>query len=252
MKQKQTSWQPVSTWYDSSLKQSGDYTHESIIIPHAMKLLSLVPTSRVLDLGCGQGILARTLPKSNAYTGIDIAPSLIEHAKTRNRIPHHRYIVADITKPLPLLPTDQFTHIVSLLTLDNIEHPDLVIGQLVPFLVPHGSFTFVINHPAFRIPRQSSWGIDEAQKLQYRRINRYLSPLSIPISMHPGQTHGPVTWTFHFSLATWISFLTDHGFVIDKLEEWTSQKSSVGKAASMENMARQEFPLFLAILARVR
>ena len=33
-------------------------------------------------------------------------------------------------------------------------------------------------------------------------------------------------------------------------EEWISDKRSMGKRAGMENRAREEFPLFLAILAK--
>ena len=37
---------------------------------------------------------------------------------------------------------------------------------------------FVINHPAFRIPRASSWGYETAEggaNIQYRRIDKYMS-----------------------------------------------------------------------------
>jgi len=35
--------------------------------------------------------------------------------------------------------------------------------------------------------------------------------------------------------------------LVNDLEEWTSNKLSVGKAAKSENRARAEFPLFLAL-----
>ena len=43
--------------------------------------------------------------------------------------------------------------------------------------------------------------------------------------------------------------LQQAGFVIQLIEEWGSDKSSVGSAARMENRSRQEFPLFLALKA---
>jgi len=39
--------------------------------------------------------------------------------------------------------------------------------------------------------------------------------------------------------------------VIEKIEEWASDKDSVGKAAKMENRARAEIPLFMAIQAKL-
>jgi len=39
----------------------------------------------------------------------------------------------------------------------------------------------VLNHPCFRIPRQSGWGIDEKNKLQFRKVIKYMSPMEIPL-----------------------------------------------------------------------
>jgi hypothetical protein len=43
--------------------------------------------------------------------------------------------------------------------------------------------------------------------------------------------------------------LKDAGFVIDTIEEWTSDKESEGRAGKMENRSRAEIPLFMAIKA---
>jgi hypothetical protein len=112
-----------------------------------------------------------------------------------------------------------------------------------------GDMVIVLNHPSFRIPRQSSWGVDEANKLEYRRVNRYLSNLEIPINMRPGDKNSPVTWSYHHPLEYYVRAINNAGMVITDLEEWTSDKVSVGKAARAENRARKEFPLFLAIKA---
>jgi len=42
--------------------------------------------------------------------------------------------------------------------------------------------------------------------------------------------------------------LKTNGLVIKDIEEWRSEKESQGKWAKMEDRAREEFPLFLAIL----
>jgi SAM-dependent methyltransferase len=203
-------------------------------------------SSRLLDVACGQGILGRSIPKNVAYTGFDIAPSLVAEAKRLDQNPKHTYLVGDATKELPLGEW-KFTHAAIVLALQNIEDADAVITNIAKHLLPDGKLIIVLNHPAFRIPRQSGWGIDEGNKLQYRRMNMYMSPIKIPVDMHPGQKGGPVTWSFHRPLSYYFSLLTSHGFVIDTLEEWTSDKESVGKAGRMENRSRSEFPLFLAV-----
>ncbi len=51
-------------------------------------------------------------------------------------------------------------------------------------LKPGGRMLWATNHPTFRIPRQTSWGFDEEANIQYRRLDAYGSPLTIPIVMH--------------------------------------------------------------------
>jgi hypothetical protein len=43
--------------------------------------------------------------------------------------------------------------------------------------------------------------------------------------------------------------LHDNGFVIEKIEEWVSDKKSEGGMAAVEDKARAEFPLFMTIVA---
>ncbi len=245
-----TSWQPVSKWYNKLVGDKGQYYHEHVVLPGVLRLLKLSDASRLLDIACGQGVLARSISPYVEYAGFDIADDLIATAKKMDKNPKHSFHKADATKQFPI-GQRIFTHAACILAIQNIEFPETVIEQTARHLEIGGTFVLVLNHPAFRIPRQSSWGIDEASKLQYRRVNRYLSPLKIPITMHPGQKQSALTWSFHNPISYYTSLLTHHGFVIDALEEWASDKESqAGKSAKMENRSRAEIPLFLAIRAQ--
>lgn len=246
-----TSWQRVGSWYHDVVGEKGHYYHENVVLPNALRLLSLKKGDSILDLGCGQGILARRLPKDVSYMGVDLAKNLLSYARSMDKNENHQYIHADIAKPLPShLAIQPFSHVALMLALQNVEYPQNVIENAAKHLQKNGTLVIVLNHPCFRIPRQSSWGEDLANKLQYRKINRYMSPLKIPITAHPGKSHGPITWSFHRPLSHYSTMLSSNGFVIDRLEEWTSDKESTGKAAKMENRSRSEFPLFLTIRAR--
>ena len=243
-----TSWQSSSTWYSKEVGLTGHYYHQNVVIPGVLRLLDLKPSSSVLDLACGQGVLSRHL-KDYGYQGIDLARSLIDYANHHKISPTHRFTVGDITKTLPINKKD-FTHATIILALQNVEELDKVIANAARHLSPKGTLVLVLNHPCFRIPRQSSWEIDEGSKLQYRRINRYLSPLKIPLKTNPGLGESsPLTWSFHLPLSIYFKELSLAGFAVTALEEWISDKDSEGKAAKMENLARSEFPLFLAIKA---
>jgi SAM-dependent methyltransferase len=244
-----TSWQQVSPWYNKLVGQDGHFYHESVVLPGVLRLLDLKSDSRLLDLGCGQGILAKKIPAIAQYLGWDSAPALIRAAQTSVRKPFCEFAVADVTKKVAgAKPV--FSHAVIMLALQNMEHPAGALLTASQHLEPGGKLVIVLNHPCFRIPRQSGWGIDEKTKQQYRWQNRYKTEMKIPIEMHPGERNSTLTWSFHHSLHDYSEMLNAAGFVIAAIEEWTSTKESVGSAAKMENRARSEFPLFLTILAQ--
>ncbi|MBW7876295.1 MAG: class I SAM-dependent methyltransferase [Candidatus Cloacimonetes bacterium] len=248
-----TSWEKSSSWYDKTVGDKGHHYHQNVILPKLLEKMNLgrEPGPSVLDLGCGQGILARSIPKASNYTGIDLSPSLIQQAK-RNTVGKFReFLVADATKPLPV--DQKFTHAVMLLSLQNMEYQQRAIRNLGNCLLPGGEVFLVLNHPCFRIPRQSSWETDPQNSLRYRRINRYKSPMRIPIQTHPGQGEdSPSTWSFHHPIEDYIKWLVAAGCLISDCEEWVSDKSSGsgGKTVKMENMSREEFPLFLFLQAK--
>lgn len=252
-------WQRVAPWYNKITRGGeGHYYHEHVVIPGVLRLLDLNSkilnlNSNVLDLACGNGVLAKSLPKDVEYMGIDLSESLIRTAKNGDKNYKHKYLVGDITKPLPFRSSESeggFTHAAIILALQNISDPLCVLKNASNLLIANGYLLIVLNHPAFRIPRQSSWGIDEEHKIQYRRVDKYMSPMEIPIRMNPSDPQSQQTMSYHFSISDYSKMLHDAGFVIDLIEEWTSDKESVGRASKMENRSRAEIPLFMAIKAR--
>lgn len=252
VKAKKTSWEPIGGWYNDLVGDKGHYYHRQVVIPGILKLLDIKDSKEnaVLDVACGQGVLARHLPKNVFYTGIDISPALIKAAKSANTFKNHEFTVGDATKSLGI-KDKEYTHGTIVLALQNIEFPDKALINIGKLLKSGAKFVIVLNHPCFRIPRQSSWGTDERQKLQYRRIDRYLSDMKIPIQANPSKKEqSQETWSFHHPLSSYSRWLKEAGFTIELIEEWCSDKVSTGKNAKMENRSREEIPLFMAILAK--
>ncbi len=243
-----TSWGGVAPWYNKLVGVAGHYYHEKVIFPNLKKLYTPKNQDKILDIGCGQGVYARLLPATVSYTGIDLSKELIAQAKKIDNNRAHEYFVADATQPLPVA-AESFDIAISILALQNIRDAALAISNMAQAVRKGGKVIMVLNHPSFRIPRQSSWEIDEKNQLEYRRINRYMSPLEIPINANPSVKNSQVTWSYHNPISYFAKALTDSGCVITSLEEWVSDKESQGKAKKMENRARAEFPLFLTIVA---
>lgn len=242
-----TSWEKSADWYDRIIGERGSELYQAVVIPGALKLLSPQRGERVLDLGCGQGVFCRALTREGCeVTGVDASPSLIQKARAYPAKPPVRYLARDAAQCSGL---GEFDAVSAILCVQNMEKLDDVAAAAAKVLKPGGRMLWVMNHPAFRIPRQSSWGFDESRKLQYRRTDAYSSTLSIPIVMHPGKAESESTLSFHRSLHVLTACGFAAGLRLAGLEEWHSHKESQpGPRARAENRARKEFPLFLALL----
>ena len=249
LREHRTSWEKSADWYDRIIGERGSELYQAVVIPGALELLNVQRGERLLDLGCGQGVFSRALAqKGGEVTGLDASPTLIKKAKTYPVRPPIRYLARDAAH---LADLGEFDPISAILCVQNMEKIAEVTAAAAKALKPGGRMIWVVNHPAFRIPRQTAWGFDEPRKLQYRRVDAYSGELSIPIVMHPGKHDSESTVSFHRSFAR----LTQPGFasglVLGGLEEWHSHKESQpGPRARAENRARNEFPLFLALLWR--
>lgn len=246
-----TDWNKVAGWYGKHL-QGKDTYQSSLIFPNTLKLLRPKAGKHYLDIACGEGSFAVQL--SSQYkarvTGFDLAPQLITQAKRKaNR--DCSFLIGDAMHFPQSVLKQQFDGATCILAIQNIEDYVVVFEQAADVLKPGASLVIVLNHPAFRPPKQSGWGFDEQRKLQYRRVDTYLTPYHVAMSAHPGKRQTEHTVSFHHPLQDYVHALVQAGLVITGLEEWTSNRSSLpGGRAKAENRSRQEFPLFLAIKAK--
>lgn len=247
---KDTSWNTVEPWYGSLVGKKGHFFHQEVIFPKLLPLLELTPDSSLVDIACGQGVLARAIGKEIKYMGLDSAPSLIAEAQKLSSNKKQLFRCQDVTKPWTLPLEEQFSHATCILALQNIEEPEKVLAELAPRLKKGGLFAIILNHPCFRIPRQSRWNFDEKTKTQTRELFSYMSRQSIPIATHPGKEQKETTWSFHMPLSDLSKMAFKQGFSIQLLDEWISPKISYGSAKRWENRAREEFPLFLCLLLK--
>lgn len=243
-----TSWGGVSVWYRESVSSEKSYQRR-LILPNLIRLMDIHPGEKILETACGEGIMSRAFHEAGGVvSAADISPELIEIAK-KNSPSEIRFEVAP-ARNLELFGDDYFDKAAVILALQNIENDREAVREISRLLKKGGRFYIILNHPCFRVPKASEWGYDEKNKIQYRRIDRYISESKNLIEMHPGADPREVTISFHRPLQHYFKILEKEGFVVSRLEEWTSQKKSEpGPRASAENRARNEIPIFLALVA---
>lgn len=286
----ETSWDSVAEWYDAMVEEEKSDHFANVIVPGALRLLRPQRGMNVLDVACGQGAIARQIAGLGCHVmGLDASPRLIEAARQRTADAgvEVRFEVADARLLVDLHESPGIAPVsmdaaICIMALMNIDPLEPVMRGIASLLKPDGVLVAVILHPAFRSPRQTSWGWDSdgepstgakssrytgskergrpgaterpARAKQYRRVDGYLSPGQFPITMNPGRAaHGAetvTTWTFHRPLQAYVKALADAGFVIEALEEWPSlRQSQPGPRAAEENRARREIPMFLGLRA---
>lgn len=131
--------------------------------PATLSLLGDVAGKRVLDAGCGSGVLAAELVARGArVTGIEVSAGMADLARERldRDVPIQ---VADLAQPLDFLSDASFDTVVSSLVLHYIEDWTTPLGTFARVLVPGGVAVISTHHPTM------DWQLAGGSYLETRR-----------------------------------------------------------------------------------
>ena len=245
------SWNPVADWYAGWVGPEGSEHHRRLAIPALLDLLQPARGERVLDVGCGPGVLAPHLAAAGArYTGVDASRRLLAFAR-RHHGRHGRFVEGDATRlrEMAELEAGSFDAAVFLLSIQDIDPLEDALSSVAWALRPGGRVVLLMTHPCFRIPRQSGWGWDRGRRLRYRRVDRYLTRLAVPMKGYGGARRG-FTRSYHRPLGAYVNGLAACGLLVDGIHELPTYKPpEPGPQAKAEAAANREIPLFLALRA---
>jgi 2-polyprenyl-3-methyl-5-hydroxy-6-metoxy-1,4-benzoquinol methylase len=132
------------SWYHDWVAAPED----DLVAKSLFRLIGPVERERILDLGCGQGRIARTLGRrGNDVVGVDVSAELLDIARAdeTNRI---SYVHADVctTQWWDGGPSDG---VVSSMALMDIDDLDGAVSTAATTVRPGGWFAWSIIHPAF-------------------------------------------------------------------------------------------------------
>jgi 2-polyprenyl-3-methyl-5-hydroxy-6-metoxy-1,4-benzoquinol methylase len=140
-------------WFVQPSTDGLDFIRD-LVIPRLVEVAGSVDNLTVLDAGCGEGIVSRSLVgTAKRIVGIDIVPQLIAYARQRDLTQTIIYEVHDLSKPLPQY-TSTFDLVVSNLVLNDVADYTVFIATLSSVVKPGGRIVLSMNNPYSALLRE--------------------------------------------------------------------------------------------------
>ena len=210
----QYSWEDHAQWWIDGFTGGVDPEYVEQIIPMALRELD--GYARVLDVGCGEGQIARVLQNRTSVqsfvVGVDPTQGQVDVAVERSVGEQYLRSGADA---LPF-PDGSFDAVLACLVFEHIDALDEAISEVARILRPGGRFSFFLNHPLLQTPN-SGWIDDQMidPPEQYWRIGSYLDEAITFEEVEPG-----VRVRFlHRPLSRYVNTLAEHGLFLEAMFE---------------------------------
>lgn len=205
-------WERHAGWWQREFTEGADVEYADQLLPLAAR--HLAGATRVLDLGCGEGQVARLAAERGArqVVGVDASAAQIREAHRRGGGPAY---VRAAAVALPLA-SGMFDAVVSCLVLEHVADLDGALDEVSRVLRPGGRFVVFLNHPLFQTPG-SGWVDDRVvdPPEQYWRVGPYL-PEAMTVEEVDAGVRLPF---FHRPLGRYVNALAARGLYVTRMVE---------------------------------
>jgi SAM-dependent methyltransferase len=204
-------WETHAGWWQEHFTDGADPEYEEQILPLAEE--HLAGAACVLDVGCGEGQLARRIAGGDPapfVAGVDPTQGQIAAAVSRGgRV---RY-VRGVAEGLPFAD-GSFDAVVICLALEHLDPFEPAVHEIARVLSLAGRFVCFLNHPLLQAP-DSGWIDDQILGEQYWRVGPYLPDDVAMEEVAPG-----IRLPFmHRPLSRYINVMADCGLLVEHMDE---------------------------------
>jgi SAM-dependent methyltransferase len=204
-------WEKQAGWWQREFTEGADPEYTEQILPLINQWIG--GRDRVLDVGTGEGQVARMLAAGGAsVTGVDPTWNQVLEASERGGGP--RFGRADAAH-LPFRD-DSFDAAVACLVFEHIDDAFGAVAEIARVLEPGGRFAFLLNHPLLQCPN-SGWIDDQVldPPEQYWRVGAYLVEEKVIDEV----VKGIFIPFIHRPLSRYINAMADAGLVLRHMAE---------------------------------
>jgi SAM-dependent methyltransferase len=205
-------WERQAGWWQAGFTEGADPEYVEQILPLAAE--ELAGADRVLDVGCGEGQVARLAAACDATCVVGADPTWAQLVVARERGGGPRYVRADAAA-LPCR-SGSFDAVVACLVFEHVRDVDGGIAEVSRVLRPGGRFCFFLNHPLLQAPG-SGWIDDQVLEPpeQYWRVGAYLVEDETVEQVEAG-----VFIPFiHRPLSRYVNAMAANGLLVERMEE---------------------------------
>ena len=245
-------WNEKAAFWDEMHGDRGNQFHQNLISPAVERLLNLQKDERVLDIGCGNGVLARRLAElGGKVTAVDFSEELIKLAKSRSDEIDYRIVDATDEIALTSLGKGQFDAITCTMALMDMPEIAPMFRAARALMKAGGRFVIATMHPAFNSnnPVFVHERGDNNGELYSEYGLKLRAYLHIPPSKGAGAPNEPNPhYYYHRPLHELLGAVFEAGLVLDGIEEPAFPHDEKVKRLSWD--ALWQFPPVLA--ARLR
>ena len=185
-------WDQHAKWWLETFSDGADVEYAEEIVPLVTKVFA--GRERVLDLGCGEGQIARALHAANGTIEIfGLDSSGVQLSNARDKSPSDIAFVQAAAEQVPFA-NGSFDGVVCCLSIEHCEDVDRVLEEVARVLRAGGAFFLLINHPLYQ-GIGSGFVDDQILGEHYWRVGPYLeervafeevdSGVSLPFAHRP-------------------------------------------------------------------
>ncbi len=226
-------WETHAGWWQDHFTDGVDPEYEEQILPIAD--VELAGAHRVLDVGCGEGQVARRVAALDGTCVVGVDPTENQLITARDR----RGGVTYARAPAEHLPFagESFDAVVVCLMLEHLDPFEPAIVEVGRVLEPGGRLVLFLNHPLLQAPG-SGWIDDRILDEEYWRLGPYLAEDVAMEEVAPG-----IRLPFmHRPLHRYVNVMAECGLLIEHMDEPTpppgflAQAPEYGEAATIPRL----------------
>ena len=232
-------WEEHADWWQTGFTEGADPEYVEQILPLAVEFLK--GRQRVLDIGTGEGQVARVAYAEGAEVVVGFDPTRAQIAAAVDRAGGPAYLVASATHAP--VRTGAFDAAVACLVFEHIDDYQTAIAEVARALGPGGRFVLFLNHPLLQTP-DSGWVDDHVvdPPEQYWRLGPYLREQTTIEEVELG-----VFLPFvHRPLSRYVNCLAERGLRLVRMEEPSPPPGFLARAPAYQDAA--EIPRLLVLV----